>query len=158
MSVPDPAGARIHVAIHSDPLDPAAEYAATAGPENGGRVLFSGCVRATEGDATIDALDYEHYEAMARRELEELAREACARWPLRAVRLVHRVGRVPVGEESVVVAVGAGHRAEAFEAARHLIDELKLRVPIWKSAPATSDAPSDAPSAPPTANRSDAAE
>lgn len=115
-------------------------HAATAqeGPgvddEAGAFVTFSGIVRRREGERSIDALDYSHYAGMAERELQALVEEARRRWPLRAVGVVHRVGRVPVGEPSVVVAVSAGHRAEAFEAARFLIDTLKLRVPIWKQA------------------------
>lgn len=103
--------------------------------EAGALVTFSGIVRAREGEGTIGHLDYEHYEGMAQREMEKLVSEARERWPLRRVGLIHRIGRVPVAEVSVLVAVSAGHRAEAFEAARFLIDELKLRVPIWKMAP-----------------------
>ena len=103
--------------------------------EAGALVTFSGIVRAAEGSRRIDRLDYEHYAAMAERELVKLVARARERWPLRRVGLLHRVGPVRVGESSVVVAVSAGHRAEAFEAARFLIDELKKSVPIWKSAP-----------------------
>ena len=107
-------------------------------PEVGAVVTFSGVVRATEGPRTISHLDYEHYEGMARAEAEKLAVRACEHWKLGRVAIVHRVGAVPVGDASVVVAVGAGHRAEAFEAARFLIDELKAMVPIWKHAPEES--------------------
>src|SRR5262245_63490255 len=69
---------------------------------------------------------------MARREMRELAREARRRWPVRRVAMVHRIGRVPVGEASVAIAVSAGHRAEAFAACHWLIDRLKEVVPIWK--------------------------
>ena len=84
---------------------------------------------------TIDYLNYEHYAGMAEQELRRLAEEACTRWGLNALRLVHRVGRVPVGEESIVIVTAAGHRAEAFESARFMIEELKKKVPIWKAAP-----------------------
>jgi len=104
-------------------------------PEAGAFVTFSGIVRETEGDARIPHLDYEHYAGMAEKEMAKLVAEARRRWPLRAVAVVHRIGPVRVGEASVIVAVGAGHRAEAFEAARFLIDELKKSVPIWKAAP-----------------------
>lgn len=103
--------------------------------EIGAVVTFSGVVREREGDAKVRQLDYEHYDAMAENEMRRLIAEARDRWPLRRVALVHRVGPVAVGEASVIVAVAAGHRAEAFEAARYLIDELKRSVPIWKSAP-----------------------
>jgi molybdopterin synthase catalytic subunit len=103
--------------------------------EGGALVTFSGIVRAQEGSATIGHLDYEAYGTMALSEMRRVVERARAQWPLLRVGLVHRAGRVPVGEASVVVAVLAGHRAEAFEAARFLIDELKRSVPIWKSAP-----------------------
>jgi molybdopterin synthase catalytic subunit len=103
--------------------------------EVGAMVVFSGIVRAREGDRLIGHLDYDHYTGMAEREMVALAGRASERWPLTAVGLVHRVGEVPVGESSVLVVVLAGHRAEAFEAARFLIDELKKSVPIWKSPP-----------------------
>ncbi len=69
------------------------------------------------------------------REMQRLVEASRQRWPLRRVALVHRFGPVAVGEPSVIVAVSAGHRAEAFDAARFLIDELKKSVPIWKSEP-----------------------
>ena len=107
-------------------------------PEAGALVTFSGIVRSREGEETIGHLDYEHYGDMARQEIEKVIARAREKWPLRRLAVVHRVGAVNVGESSVVVAVSAGHRAEAFEAARFLIDELKVSVPIWKMAPGDS--------------------
>jgi len=101
--------------------------------EIGALVTFSGIVRKQEDDRTLQALHYEHYESMALKEMTQLAGQAQTRWPLRRLALLHRIGNVPVGETSVIVIVAAGHRAEAFEAARFLIDELKKKVPIWKS-------------------------
>ncbi|MBI4718851.1 MAG: molybdenum cofactor biosynthesis protein MoaE [Planctomycetes bacterium] len=103
-------------------------------PRLGGIVTFEGAARA-EGDAGHGALlrlEYEAYESMARRQLERLAREAVTRWCAGRVAVLHRLGGVAVGEVSVVVAVATPHRAEAFEACRWLIDELKRHVPIWK--------------------------
>lgn len=125
---------RIEIRIQTEPIDVAREYAALSDPGAGGRVVFTGCVRGDEDGRAIDRLDYERYEGMAEKELRRIAEEAAKRWALIDARIVHRIGPVPVGEESVVVAVGSGHRAEAFEAARYLIDELKRRAPIWKSA------------------------
>ncbi len=110
-------------------------------PEAGALVTFSGIVRETEGDSKIPRLDYEHYAGMAEKEMAKLAGRARERWPVHRSAMVHRVGPVGVGEPSIVVAVSAGHRAEAFEAARFLIDELKKSVPIWKAAPKTADEP-----------------
>jgi len=103
--------------------------------ECGALVTFSGIVRGSEDGRPIPHLDYEHYAGMAENQMRLLAAEAKSRWPIRDLALVHRIGTVPAGEASVIVAVAAGHRAESFEAARFLIDELKVRVPIWKAAP-----------------------
>lgn len=127
--------AKIEIRIQTSPIDVAAEYAAVSDPESGGRVVFSGCVRAEESGRIISHLDYEHYEKMAEAELRKIAVEACERWGLNALRVVHRIGAIPVSEESIVIVAAAGHRAEAFESARYVIDELKKRAPIWKSVP-----------------------
>jgi molybdopterin synthase catalytic subunit len=126
----------LEIRIQTAPIDAMAEYCAVHAPENGARVLFSGCVRPEENGRIIHQLDYEHFEGMAQKELRRLADEACRRWGINALRVVHRVGAIPVAEESIVIVAAAGHRAEAFEAARFIIDELKKSVPIWKSAPA----------------------
>ncbi|MEQ8818750.1 MAG: molybdenum cofactor biosynthesis protein MoaE [Sumerlaeia bacterium] len=104
-------------------------------PEAGALVTFSGIVRETEGDAAITHLDYEFYPRMAEREIEKLFETARGKWPLRRLAMVHRTGPVPVGEPSILVGVSAGHRAEAFAAAKWLMDEMKKSVPIWKKAP-----------------------
>lgn len=138
---------RLHIVVSSGPIGIAEVLAAigqsvhasdgpSEDPEAGALAVFSGTVRATEGDRTIGHLDYEYYPGMAEKQMTALAEEAAGRWPLHAIALVHRIGAVPTAEPSVIVAVTAGHRAEAFEAARFLIDELKVRVPIWKAAPA----------------------
>lgn len=132
----------IEIRIQTDPIDVAAEYGAVASPHSGGRVVFTGCVRPEENGRIIDRLQYEHYAGMAEAELLKLAVQACERWGLIALRVVHRVGPVSVGEESVVIVAAAGHRNESFEAARFMIEELKRKVPIWKAAP---DAPPRAP-------------
>jgi molybdopterin synthase catalytic subunit len=93
---------------------------------------FLGTVREMTGDRRTSRLDYEAYPAMAAKTLQELEDEARSRWPIIDVALVHRVGRMELGEISVVVAVSCPHRVQAFEACRWLIDTLKERVPIWK--------------------------
>ena len=77
-------------------------------------------------------VEFEAYPEMAVAQLQAIAAEMYARWPLRKVALVHRLGRLPLGEVVVAVGVSAGHRAEAFEACRYGIDALKRDVPIWK--------------------------
>jgi len=98
----------------------------------GAVVLFLGTVReVTDGKRTV-WLEYESYEEMALRELEALEAEARRRWSLIDCCIVHRLGRLAVGETSVAIAVSAAHRHEAFAAGQWLIDHLKHAVPIWK--------------------------
>jgi molybdopterin synthase catalytic subunit len=98
----------------------------------GAVVCFLGVVRESEGDDAIIAIDYEAHEEMARRQFELLFDELSQSWPVESVRLVHRIGIVPVNEPSLWVEVVAPHRAEAFDACQFLIDEMKQKVPIWK--------------------------
>jgi len=101
-------------------------------PEDGAAVLFDGVVRNnTRGRQTL-YLDYEAYEEMALNQMEELAEQAIAKFGVRDVALVHRLGRLELGETSVLIVVASAHRAAAFEACRWLIDTLKRTVPIWK--------------------------
>jgi len=100
--------------------------------EDGAVLVFEGVVRnQTRGRKTL-YLNYEAYEPMARQEMEALATEALQKYQIRDVALVHRLGRLEIGETSVLVAVASAHRAAAFEACRWLIDTLKRTVPIWK--------------------------
>ena len=101
-------------------------------PAAGAIVTFLGTTRNTNAGRRVVRLEYEAFASMAEREMRRLADEAKRRWPIRRVAIAHRIGRVPVGETSVAIAVSAGHRAEAFLACRWLIDRLKEIVPIWK--------------------------
>lgn len=122
----------LQVQIEPLQIRPEKLIAAVAHEEAGATCLFLGTVRGlTEGVRTVE-LEYEAYEAMALAEMQALAEDAAARWPLQGVALVHRTGRLAVGEVAVGVCVAAAHRQEAFEACRYLIDTLKMRVPIWK--------------------------
>jgi len=99
---------------------------------DGAVVVFDGIVRDnTKGRSTL-YLDYEAYEEMASRQITELSEQAIARFGVRGVTLVHRLGRLLVGETSVLIVVASAHRAAAYEASRWLIDTLKKTVPIWK--------------------------
>lgn len=101
-------------------------------PADGAAVVFEGVARDnTRGRRTL-YLDYEAYEEMALKEMEALAERALAKFPVRDVALVHRLGRLEIGETSVLIVVASAHRAAAFEACRWLIDTLKRTVPIWK--------------------------
>jgi molybdopterin converting factor subunit 1 len=100
--------------------------------EDGAVLAFEGVVRnQTRGRKTM-YLEYEAYEEMALAELEKLAAEALDKFKIRDVAMVHRLGRLEIGETSVLIAVASAHRAAAFEACRWLIDTLKRTVPIWK--------------------------
>jgi molybdopterin synthase catalytic subunit/molybdopterin converting factor small subunit len=101
-------------------------------PDDGAAVVFDGIVRNnTRGRQTL-YLDYEAYEEMAMKQMEGLASEAMGKFGVRDVALVHRLGRLEIGETSVLIVVASAHRAAAFEACRWLIDTLKKTVPIWK--------------------------
>jgi molybdopterin synthase catalytic subunit len=114
------------------PIDTTELVDAARHPDAGAVVLFLGTTRElTNGRQTV-ALDYEAYREMAERRLAELESEARRRWPVIECIIVHRLGRVPVVEASVAVAVSTPHRTDAFAAAQWLIDTLKHDVPIWK--------------------------
>jgi molybdopterin synthase catalytic subunit len=113
-----------------EPIDAAELGEAASG--DGAVCLFVGTVRDHNRGRPVTAIDYEAYEEMALPVLEDVGSETLRLFPVSSVRLVHRLGRLAVGEPSVAVAVAAPHRAEAFAACRHAIDALKARVPIWK--------------------------
>jgi len=121
-----------HLALVGGPIDITAVLEAVRHPQAGAVVLFLGTVRDNRRGARVDHLEYEAYEAMALREMERVAAEAAARWPVRRVAMVHRLGVLQVGDVSVAIAVSAPHRKDAFEAGRFAIDALKQTVPIWK--------------------------
>ena len=101
-------------------------------PEDGAIVIFDGVVRNHSRGRRTLYLDYEAYEGMALEKLRELAAQARQSFAIRTVALVHRLGRLEIGESSVLIAVFSAHRAAAFDACRWLIDTLKRTVPIWK--------------------------
>ena len=101
-------------------------------PGDGALCLFVGVVRNQNRGRAVVRLEYEAYEEMALPLMQEIAAETRRRFPVTLVRLVHRLGRLEIGEASVAVAVSSPHRAEAFAACRFAIDTLKAQVPIWK--------------------------
>jgi molybdopterin synthase catalytic subunit len=121
-----------HAALVRQPIDGAAIADAIKEPDDGAIATFDGIVRnQTRGRRTL-YLDYTAYEPMALQHMEQLAQQALASYAVRAVWLVHRLGRLEIGETSVFIAVASAHRAAAFDACRWLIDTLKKTVPIWK--------------------------
>jgi molybdopterin synthase catalytic subunit len=101
-------------------------------PGNGAVLVFRGIVRDLHAGRAVVRIDYHAYREMAEAELRRVAAETVERFGVPDLALVHRIGVVEVGQASLVVAVGAPHRRPAFDAALHLVDELKRRVPIWK--------------------------
>lgn len=123
---------KIQIQISNTPLDLMSCINQVTGPACGGIDVFIGTVRdATKGKPVL-RLEFEAYESMAVREMQKIAEQTFEHWPVQSIAIHHRVGVLEVGDVAVVIAVGAAHRAAAFEACRYAIDTLKLTVPIWK--------------------------
>jgi molybdopterin converting factor subunit 1 len=114
------------------PIRPAEIVARVKSPSDGAVAVFDGIVRNHSGGRPTLHLEYEAYEAMALAKMREIAAEAHAKFPVHRIAIVHRLGRLEIGETSVFIAVSAPHRAAAFDACRYAIDTLKRTVPIWK--------------------------
>lgn len=119
------------LALRDTPLDVAEVLAAVDDEGAGGVVSFTGVVRRSDGGRAVVELEYEAHPG-AERALRSVAERVAADVDVIAVAAVHRTGLLAVGDVAVVVAASATHRAEAFEAARRLIDDLKRDVPVWK--------------------------
>lgn len=118
--------------LTNDPIDYHALTESVRSNQSGAVVLFLGTVREMTAGRQTTALDYEGYPQMAVAKMTEIENEATSRWPINKVAIIHRLGHLELGDISVAVAVSCPHRNQAFEAGRFLIDELKVRVPIWK--------------------------
>lgn len=114
------------------PLSPEACLATVRRNNSGGIALFIGCVRDHSEGHDVVRLEYEAYGAMAEEKLQQVIDEARDRWPVQGMAIQHRLGRLEIGEDAVVIAVSCPHRAEAFDACRYAIDRIKEIVPIWK--------------------------
>ncbi|MHC4875077.1 MAG: molybdenum cofactor biosynthesis protein MoaE [Planctomycetota bacterium] len=120
------------ISLTHDPIDYQQLTESVRSNDAGAVVVFLGTVREmTAGRQTI-ALDYDAFPEMAAAKLEELEAEVRSKWPVTDVAIIHRLGRLELGEISVATAVSSPHRADAFEAGKYLIDRLKVVVPIWK--------------------------
>ena len=124
--------AQAYAAVVSGPIDPARLLGDAVSADDGAALLFWGVVRNRNEGRAVSHLEYHAYAQMAERTLQRIGEEAIARFGVGDVRVVHRVGRLEVGEASVAIAVASPHRAEAYEASRYVIEELKRRVPVWK--------------------------
>lgn len=121
----------INVWLSDSEIEPASVERIVASSD-GALVSFKGIVRDNTEGKEVVALDYEAYSEMAENEMRRIAEEACSRWDIGSVAIVHRTGSLAVGDVSVVVAVSSPHRGEAFDACEFCIDTLKESVPIWK--------------------------
>src|SRR6266478_6521974 len=115
-----------------EPIDMAALAGQVRAPEDGAVVTFDGFVRNESHDRATLYLDYEAYESMALAKMREIGTQLHEKYRVHRVAMVHRLGRLQIGETSVFIAVSAPHRAAAFDACRFAIDTLKRTVPIWK--------------------------
>ena len=126
------AGADIYRVV-TEPLSPDAIAAEVDDPGAGGIVIFSGVVRNETGGRPVKLLEYEAHAPMAEVKMREIGESLRARWSgVKRVAMLHRIGRLEIGEASVLIAVSAAHRGDAFDACRYAIDTLKRTVPVWK--------------------------
>jgi len=122
----------IHAAIVHDPIETGDVLAKVGAPEDGATLLFLGMVRDHADGRPVTGMTYEAYEEMGTPVLHEIAAEAAQRIESDRVAVVHRVGDLTIGDVSVAIAVSSPHRAEAYDASRYIIEEIKKRLPVWK--------------------------
>jgi molybdopterin synthase catalytic subunit len=118
--------------IQSEPLDPAPLVASVRRDDAGAIALFYGVVRNENLGRAVQYLEYDAYPEMAIKKMREVADEVRAKFPIAEVGVLHRIGRLEIGETSLLVAVSSGHRKEAFEACHYAVDRIKQIVPVWK--------------------------
>lgn len=119
-------------AVTTDPLDPNALVEAVRSDEDGAVCLFYGVVRNNNLGRRVLYLEYDAYVPMAVKKMREIAEEVKQRFPITAMGALHRIGRLEIGETSLLVAVASPHRAEAFAACHYAVDRIKEIVPVWK--------------------------
>jgi len=120
------------IQITNEPLDPEAITAKVCRDANGATVTFLGTTRSATGERKVLHLEYEAYRPMADTQLARVADEIRERWSIEDVVIAHRLGRLGIGDVSLVVAVASPHRKAAFEACQYAVDRIKQIVPIWK--------------------------
>lgn len=126
------AGSVVHVEVTGATIGASDLARRVASPRAGAVATFEGVVRDHHAGKPVAHLEYEAYGPMAEKLLREVATEAASRWPIEAIAVSHRTGRLEIGEVSVAIAVSSAHRGDAFDALRYTIDHLKARVPVWK--------------------------
>ena len=129
----DASAQTIRVSVGETPIGATALLAEVGRDDSGATVLFLGTVRDhSDGKEGVTHLEYEVYSELVESKIVEIVNEAAVRWPVLSAVVEHRSGEVKLGGTSVAVAVSTAHRADAFESARFIMDELKKRAPIWK--------------------------
>ncbi len=118
--------------VTTDPLSIDEAYAAVKRPGCGAVALFVGTVRDHHDGKPVLSLSYSAFKEMAEKEFAKIAAQASKTWPLGAIYIAHRTGKLEIGDASVVIAVSSAHRAQAFDACRFAIETLKTSAPIWK--------------------------
>ncbi len=121
-----------YASIVRDPIDPAAVLARVGHPQDGASLLFVGVVRDHAEDRPVAGMRYDAYVEMAAEVLGTITSEATETLGTDRIAVIHRVGELKVGDPSVAIAVSSPHRAEAYEASRYVIEEIKKRLPVWK--------------------------
>lgn len=126
--------ASIAISVQTEDFDIAQEYAAMreGNTQDGAIVFFSGLVREMNQGRNVTGLFLEHYPAMTEKALGKIVDQACARWPLSRIRLIHRIGQLHISDQIVFVAVSSLHREAAFDACHFIMDFLKNQAPFWK--------------------------
>lgn len=122
----------VRARVTPDPIDPAAILELVRSDQDGAVVLFLGVVRDHNEGHAVAGMSYESYGPMAQKVLSRIGEEAAARLGTDRLAVVHRVGELDIGEVSVAIAASSPHRAEAFDASRYVIEQIKARLPMWK--------------------------
>ncbi|MDR3238100.1 MAG: molybdenum cofactor biosynthesis protein MoaE [Spirochaetia bacterium] len=122
----------MEIRFQKEPIDISAACFQTGGGDDGSVVIFIGQPRRESNGKTVTHLEYEIYEEMAQKEMKKILGEAAGRWPVSGCLVIHRYGRVEIGEASIVIRVSSPHRDEGFQASRFIIDTIKKTVPVWK--------------------------
>ena len=134
MSAENASNSQHSIAVQQADFDVAREYAELRkdNRSDGAVVFFTGLVREMNQGSKVSGLTLEHYPGMTEKALQQIVADACSRWPVNRVRLIHRVGTLAISDQIVFVGVSSSHREAAFDACYYIMDYLKNRAPFWK--------------------------